>query len=102
MLVAHEARESEKREKPNDLDGNLEDLVKYDFTSLSVGNQQLNYGLLRTLTSIDEYAREKTKRSSVKRFLMFKSDIAKISEYRERLSHALNIFWVSTEVRLIL
>ncbi|KIM91473.1 hypothetical protein PILCRDRAFT_810744 [Piloderma croceum F 1598] len=81
VLVAHEARESEKSEKSNDLDSNLEDLVK-------------------TLTSIDKYAREKTKRSSVKRFLMFKSDIAKISEYRERLSHALNVFWLQSSIHV--
>ena len=59
-----------------------------------INHLQLNFDRLRTLTGIDEYARKQAKQSSVKRFLMLKSDIVKTSGYRKRLGHALNIFWV--------
>ncbi|KIM91467.1 hypothetical protein PILCRDRAFT_810733 [Piloderma croceum F 1598] len=80
-LIVHKAQGSEDSELSKSLDSTLEDLFK-------------------TLTSIDEYARKQARRSSVKRFLMLKSDIAKISEYRERLNHALNIFWLQSSIHV--
>jgi hypothetical protein len=76
----------------------LGELYNVSFANLLV-IFNLNFGLLRTLASIDQYARKKVRRSSVGRFLMARSDIAKTYQYRERLSHALNIFWVCTTSR---
>jgi hypothetical protein len=80
-VIAHEARESSRSQTLKDFDSNLEDLVK-------------------TLTSINEYAREKARRSSMERFLMSKSDSVKTSEYRQRLNRALNIFWLQSNTHV--
>lgn len=81
VAVIYAEREREGGQQPDDLNND-------------VGN------LVSTLTSIDKFSRKQASRNFFLRMVFSQRDAESVRDYRERLKHSLDVFWLQSSIRI--